>query len=475
MIKHRKIDIICVFAIILAMALTVLLINGEDLGIAKAISTPPYASRLFDQNRVHTIDIRVDESDWQSLLQNAADKEYINCAAVIDGEMFSDIGIRAKGSNSLRQIAKYGSQRFSLKLKFNHYEKGGSYYGLDRLSLNASFQDNAFLKDYMTYDMMRHMDVAAPLCSYAFVTVNGEDWGLFVAIEEIREAFNQRNFGRDTGIIYKPEYRTLEDDNSDVALIYTGDEFGRYDNIFRKARTDIKDTDKERLIASLKRLSTGENLENVVDISAVLRYFTVQSFVVNLDSYLGRTGHNYYLYEKDGVLSMLPWDYNLAYGTYSLGRPELSSDATSLINYPIDTPAPWDVMVRRPMFYNLLFDYGNLMRYHNHYNYFIYSYFDSGYFEEKVEKTISLISPYVERDPTKFCSHDDFLLAADTFTDFCLLRAKSVKGQLDGSIPSTISGQGEDTSSLIDASSISINDLGDFEDMKRLVEGRLPR
>ena len=31
----------------------------------------------------------------------------------------------------------------------------------------------------------------------------------------------------------------------------------------------------------------------------------------------GHTGHNYFLYEENGVLSILPWDYNLAFGTYA--------------------------------------------------------------------------------------------------------------------------------------------------------------
>ena len=57
-----------------------------------------------------------------------------------------------------------------------------------------------------------------------------------------------------------------------------------------------------------------------------------------------------------------------------------------------------------------------------------------------------LIAPYVQKDPTAFCSYEDFHLAADTITDFCLLRAKSVRGQLDGTIPSTIRGQAEDQS-----------------------------
>ena len=40
---------------------------------------------------------------------------------------------------------------------------------------------------------------------------------------------------------------------------------------------------------------------------------------MNWDSYLGHTGHNYFLYEENGILSILPWDYNLAFGTYALG------------------------------------------------------------------------------------------------------------------------------------------------------------
>ena len=48
--------------------------------------------------------------------------------------------------------------------------------------------------------------------------------------------------------------------------------------------------------------------------------------------------HNYYLYEQDGKLSMLPWDYNLAFGGFQ------GNDATSSVNNPID-----DVLSDSPM------------------------------------------------------------------------------------------------------------------------------
>ncbi len=474
MLKHRKIDLACVLAMVLAMALVLLLINGKAWGLRAETAAPPYAARLFGQSRVHSIELVVDEADWLALLQNPREKEYIHAAAVIDGEAFEGLGLRAKGSNSLNQTLKYGSSRFSLKLEFDHFDDGMSYYGLDKLSLNGCFQDNACLKETLTYDMMAHMGVAAPLCSYAFVTVNGEDWGLFTAIEEVEEAFVRRNYGAAHGMLYKPEYLRREDENSDVALMYTGEEFERYNNIFRKSVFDASDADKRRLVESLRKLSAGEELEEAVDIDAVLRYFAVQSFVVNLDGYLGATGHNYFLYEEEGRLSMLPWDYNLAYGTYAQGVGSRMADATALVNQPIDTPAPPEILLRRPMFTKLMAEPEYARRYHEHCASFIESYFDSGAFEQKLEETLALISPYVRRDPSKFCSHEDFLLAADTLKTFCLLRAESVRGQLGGSIPSTTEGQALRPEARVDASMIQIADLGDFEDMRNLVDGRLP-
>ena len=53
-----------------------------------------------------------------------------------------------------------------------------------------------------------------------------------------------------------------------------------------------------------------------MDIEATLRYFVVNKFVDNYDSYTGTMLHNYYLYEENGKLSILPWDYNLAFGAF---------------------------------------------------------------------------------------------------------------------------------------------------------------
>ncbi len=463
MLKSKKIDLICLIVMAAAALVTVLFMNGEKWGLVPNHAAPGYETRLFDRSRVHTVDIVMD--DWAGFLETAAEEQYAVCDLVIDGEHFANVGLRAKGNNSRRLTEKYGLDRYSLKVEFDHFAPK-TYYGLDKFSLDASFQDNSYLKTWLTFDMMEFMEVPTPLCSYTWVRVNGEDWGLFLAVEEPEEAFVRREFGADHGQLYKPDYKSLEAENADVALRYMGDDPANYDNIFRKAKFEVTPADQARLIRALQILDSGENLETAVDVEEVLRYFTVQVFVVNLDSYLGRTGHNYFLYEEDGVLQMLPWDYNLAFATYSLGMPNPINDATLYVNYPINTPAAGEVMLNRPMYHKLMQNNANFARYHELFDHLIAEYFESGRFEALVEETVAMIAPYVEKDPTAFCSYENFLLAVETIERFCLLRAESVRGQLDGRIPATIRGQSEDKSGFVDASEVWLPDMGEIADLK---------
>lgn len=245
----------------------------------------------------------------------------------------------------------------------------------------------------------------------------------------------------------------------DLSLIYSDDEYSSYSNIFGNAKTDITDEDKDRLIASLKSLNENSDIEDVVNMDEVIRYFVVHNFVCNFDSYTGSMIHNYYLYEEDGQLSMIPWDYNLAFGGFSAGGGG-SDSATQMVNYPIDTPVSGGTIDSRPMLAWIFADESYTELYHTYFDTFISEYFESGYFENLITETENLIASYVEQDPTKFCTYEEFETGVDTLKSFCLLRAESIRGQLDGMIPSTSDGQQEDDSALVDASSISLTDMG---------------
>ena len=468
MVKHKYIDWICIGAAVLAALIAILMMFGEQLGIPKASANPGYTNRLFDDSRVHTVDIQI--ADWAAFVENAEKEEYVSCAVEIDGEKFHNVGLRAKGNNSLRLTEEYDLSRYSLKLEFDQFLDGGNYYGLDKFSLDASFQDNSYLKTYIAYDMMAFMEVFTPLCSYTWVTVNGEDWGLFLAIEEPEEAFAHRNFGRDYGKLYKPDYRSLNAENADVALKYIDDNPESYPGIFENAKFKVSEADQKRVIEALEILSSGENLEAAINVDEVLRYFTVQVFVMNWDSYLGHTGHNYFLYEENGVLSILPWDYNLAFGTYALGMTDPIKDPNILINYPINTPAEGEVMLNRPLYHNIMKHPEYFAQYHTYFHKLLSEYFENGQFEVTLRQAEKLIAPYVQKDPTAFCSFEDHQLAVNTLEQVCLLRARSIRGQLDGEIPATIRGQQENQGARVDVSNVFLTDLGDFKDLESAKE-----
>ncbi|MBD5453032.1 MAG: spore coat protein CotH [Lachnospiraceae bacterium] len=555
MSTSKHIDRICAGVLVCVLIITVLFMNAGKMGILAVSNTVRgYESRLFRTSMVHTIDIVMD--DWDAFLENCMNEEYVNCTVIIDGDAYKNVAIRAKGNTSLSQVESYGNNRYSFKIEFDHYDEANTYYGLDKLCLNNIIQDNTYMKDYLTYQLMHAYGVDAPLCSYTYITVNGEDWGLYLAVEGVEDAFLKRNYGNDYGALYKPDSMTMgggrgngrdfdmgefdfelpaqgeredfeapmqgergkfepsmqgERENielpmqderggfeqpmqggqeefgqrkggfmpgesgankemgggmngamgsSDVSLIYTDDDYDSYSNIFENVKTKISDSDKKRLIASLKQLNENENIENIVNIEEVIRYFVIHNFVVNFDSYTGSMIHNYYLYEENGQLSMIPWDYNLAFGGFMS-----ESDATSLINYPIDTPVSGGTLDSRPMLSWIFEDEEYTQMYHQYLAEFISEYFDSGYFSEMIDSLEEMIAPYVERDPTKFCTYDEFEEGVSALKEFCLLRAESVSGQLDGSIPATSDGQIKDASALIDGDGLTISDMGSMGNM----------
>ena len=551
MSTHKNIDRICALALAFCLLVTLVCYNTAALGIRATANELGYEGRLFSTDKVHTVDIVID--DWDAFLATAQREEYTVCDVTIDGETIHNVGIRGKGNTSLSQVSSMNSQRYSFKVEFDQYDSTRTYHGLDKLCLNNLIQDNTLLKDFLTYQMMLEFGAAAPLCSFIYITVNGEDWGLYLAVEAIEDSFLRRNYGTNYGELYKPdslsmgggrgngrdfdmskwqesvgedafadkttpskrgesrnqqaspstgtndasgqgsfdpstmfgqggtpsgqgsfdpstmfgqgsfdpstmfgqggEMPSMPEDfdvsdmfgggfggfgmgSSDVKLQYIDDDPDSYGNIFDSAKTDITKADKTRLFQSLKALSQMDS--SAVNIEAVIRYFVVHNYVVNGDSYTGSMIHNYYLYEENGLLSMLPWDYNLAYGGFQGGN------ASSTVNDDIDAPLSCSGSGDRPMMDWLLQGDQYTWLYHTYFTDFL----ERVDPQAIIDNAYALIAPYVEKDPTKFCTYEEFEAGVATLKAFCDLRSQSVSAQLAG----------ENT--VIDASGLDLSTMG---------------
>ena len=352
--------------------------------------TMAYETALFDTSSVLEVNIRMDEADWNDMLANATAEEYYQCDVEIGGTTFYRVAIRPKGNTSLTSIASDPTtDRYSFKLEFDHYVDGQTCFGLDKLILNNNYADATNMKEALIYDMYQYLGADASLYNYAKISVNGEYWGVYLALEAVEDSFLLRNYGVQDGELYKPDSMnigggkdfgdfnaddidfgdlnlgdmTLPDRNAAPAeqktaaagerpaddfgfgggkggfsmsgggadLNYTDDELDSYETIWDGEITDTTKADHKRVVTALKNISEGNALEDYMDVDNLLRYMAVHVFSVNEDSLSGMMAHNYYLYEAGGKLNLIPWDYNLALG--GMGR---SNDATSVVNDAID-------------------------------------------------------------------------------------------------------------------------------------------
>lgn len=490
MLAHKHITkiVAAVMAAAVCLCLCAVAFSGQltawagDKGI-----TQEYETALFDTSSILSVNIQMDEEDWNDMLENATAETYYQCNVEVNGTMFYQVGIRPKGNTSLSAIANDDTtDRYSFKLEFDHYVDGQTCFGLDKLILNNNYADATNMKEALIYDMYQYLGADASLYNYAKISLNGEYWGVYLALEGVEDSFQLRNYGTESGELYKPESMELGggkaqerpdgmpegdaeppggmDRNSGGAdLNYTDDDLDSYETIWDGEVTKTNQADHERVVKALKNIAEGNDLETYMDIDNLLRYMAVHVFSVNEDSLSGTMEHNYYLYESDGKLSLIPWDYNLALGGMGgmgggmpggSGETEESSGATSVVNSPID-----DAFSGTDFFDTLLENETYHSQYDAYLQQLVSEYINGGGFDAFYERVRSQIDELVETDPTAFYSYDEYETAAETLYQVVKLRGQSIQGQLDGTIPSTEEAQ-RDSDALIDASDLDVSVMG---------------
>ncbi len=171
-----------------------------------------YETALFDTDSVISVNILMDDADWNAMLENSTAEEYYQCDVEINGTTFYRVGIRPKGNTSLTSIASDPTtDRYSFKLEFDHYVDGQTCFGLDKLILNNSYADATNMKEALIYDMFQYLGADASLYNYAKISVNSEYWGVYLALEAVEDSFMLRNYGAQSGKLYKPDSMNIGD------------------------------------------------------------------------------------------------------------------------------------------------------------------------------------------------------------------------------------------------------------------------
>lgn len=572
MISNKHFNIIVALFMVIALCFSsLIMLLPKSSTSSTSIEQPDYITTIFNDDSVIEINIEMDEDSWQEMLDNAASEEYTAANITVNGTTYNNVAIRPKGNSSLSQLVTDDStERYSFKIKLDKYVDGQTLDGLSKLVLNNNMSDTTSMKEYLSYKLLDSLGIPTPACSYAHITVNGEEWGLYLAVEPIEEEFIERNYGSIDGNLYKPESdnvamgdkdnnenkimdnnnfspsenttsennnKTTIDNSIDMQnqsnmnngdssgqmqmppdmntgnstgemqappdmnngnpsremqtppdmnngdssgqmqtppdmnkqstndstnqpqipngigggigrnsnganLVWNGDDISNYSAIFDNAIFKTTDSDDyTKILDMIEHLDSLDDIESYLDVDEVLKYFAANTFLVNLDSYVSNMNHNYYLYENDGIVSILPWDYNLSFAGFQAGS------ASNAINFPIDSPVS-DSLEESPLIGKFLEvdEYKDI--YHHYLNEIVENFVNNGTLETLITKTDSLISSYIQNDATAFYTYDEYKASLSNLINFGYDRATSIAAQLDGSQPSTNTGTIETTVDL---------------------------
>ncbi len=490
--QPRSIKSIIIF--ILLVIIVSVWSSGCQYGSGKvkdAEDSPP-----FYQDRVVTVRLVATKVDEEYLFENATEEQYIKVDMWYDGELVPDIAVRAKGNSSLMTTAKSASKRYSLKVDLNFFNSARNLHGVKKLCFNNGFSDPTLLREALSYEVFALMGIPSPRTSFVDLWFNDTHLGVYTMVEAIDKTFIGNYFADNSGNLYKPEMpaaflnwtqadyeRQLArfgieetDDEIDLAEINLGG--GNLMQILEILEPNITEDEPDSLLfpsgtprnprrslieqiglktnenkadhSNLFRLldilnnepdaTFPEEIEKVLDVDGALRYIAISALIVHLDNYIAM-GHNYYLYDNNGKFVILPWDLNMAFGTFNYGL-----NRSQLINYYIDEPTG-GAMVDRPLVNRLLSYQPYLDAYHGYLEELLDGPFSEARMKSRIDELASLIRPYVQKDDLKFFSNTEFETGLEIDTRgnapgtrprsiglkaFVTERSKSVREQLEG-------------------------------------------
>lgn len=440
----------------------------------------PYV--LFTQEEVYTVRVDIPTSDWQAILADPQAEQYYPASLEFNGAVIDNVGFRIKGQGSLMFIGD-DSKRYGFKVDINEYQDQ-KFMGMKKLVLNQSFADPSYMRDVLSYKIMREAGVPAPETSYVELWVAGEHMGLYQLVEMIDSEFVERHFPQDhettgKGDMYKGELGQR--------LTWVDNNIASYsDGLRLKLNKETIGTPEEgeALLRFLDSINNGDDKLAHIHTDLMVKYLAASVLVGNMDSPIGGTANNFYLYEQrsEDRFTILPWDYNLAFGMWGDGPAvsiggggfgggfggggfgggfgETNADC-DVLDHVIDNPVH-DTNDSRPMLDAILADPQLKQQYHEHLQTLLDTAYNPDYLEAEIMRIAELIDPYVQADPTKFFTYQEWRMSltqdlpegsdisngrgagtygpAPGLTNFIRERADIVQRQLNGDLPSSNNG-----------------------------------
>jgi hypothetical protein len=160
------------------------------------------------------------------------------------------------------------------------------------------FVDKTFIRNVYTYTLGNQIGLKSPTTTFFNVTFNGEEKGLFILIDKLKNKF----LGADVTLAYDrvKGNPSFSDTWGQVLVV----------------KDIAKGVSQSSVEQEIKDIQNKGDLSKI-DLPSFANLLIIQEFSKNTDAY----GLSNFLYRKNGKWYCSSWDYNLAYDNYILTKP----------------------------------------------------------------------------------------------------------------------------------------------------------
>jgi spore coat protein CotH len=275
------------------------------IGISVMLHFTINAQNFYAIDTIQKIEIQFSQANWDYILDTAkqgSDSYTMALWVKINGVQFDSAGVKYKGNSSFNP----NNAKNPLHIELDHF-KTQDYLGYKDIKLSNGYHEPSSIREVMSYSILQNY-MKASYANFAQVKINGQLWGLYTNVEAVTKTLLDDRF-------YSNNNTFVFADNGGCDLRYKGTDSAVY-NIPYTLKSDYGLADIMHLCDTLK--NHVSEIENILDIDRTLWMLAFTNSTVTLDSYLGNSKHNYYLYEDhNGRFNPIIWDLNGGLGIFN--------------------------------------------------------------------------------------------------------------------------------------------------------------
>lgn len=277
-----------------------------------ATSATSAEGSVWDSTSVHEVELDIDEDEYAEMLatyQESSEKEWLTADVTIDGQTFSDAGIRLKGNSSLRGVdADADAVDLPWLIDLDKFVDGQSLDGWERFVVRSNTSETA-LNEAVALELLEEAGLASEEAVSISFSANDSESSLRLMVQDLDDRWDEASFGTD-GTLYKAEA------GGDYS--YRGDDAAAYEDVFDiEAGTE----DYAPLTEFLQWLEESsdeefaEGLAERLDVDAFATYLAFEDLVGNFDDIAGPGNNSFLRWDAEaGQMTVVAWDHNLAFG-----------------------------------------------------------------------------------------------------------------------------------------------------------------